>query len=233
MKKTILLFIMLLSFSLFGQNLQMHYDFGENRQYFTSTLEMFKPDEFGATFWFVDIDYCDGDGAGSASMAYWEIARYITLPFLKKSEILSPVSATVQYNDGLSLNGAFGNVWLAGISYPVDLKVVTIATDILYRKAENQDANFQLTFVWFKSFLNDKISFTGFLDIWGQNNFDDFDGNEDETDSQIVFLAEPQLWVKLADHLSIGSEVELSRNFVFAAGDKIQVMPTISLKWNF
>jgi len=231
MKKTILLLITLLSLSLFGQNLQLHYDFGENRRYCTSTLEMFKPDDFGATFWFVDIDY--NSSSNSASMAYLEIARYITLPFLKKSKILSPLSATVQYNDGLSLNGAFGNVWLTGISYPIDLKVVTVATDVLYRKAENQGANFQLTFVWFKSFLNNKISFTGFLDIWGQNNFDDFDGDEDGTDSQIVFMTEPQLWLNLTDHLSIGSEVEISRNFIFAAGDKIQVMPTLGLKWNF
>ena len=217
-----------LSLSAFGQNLQVHYDFGKDRSYVTSTLEMFEPDNFGATFWFVDIDY--NSSSNSASMAYWEIARYINLPFLKKSDILSPMSATIQYNDGLDINDAFGNVWLAGISYPIDLKVVTVATDILIRKAENQGANFQLTFVWYKSFLNDKISFTGFLDIWGQNNFD---GDKDGTDSQIVFMTEPQLWVNLTDHLSIGGEVEISRNFIFAAGDKIQAMPTLGLKWDF
>ena len=221
--------LLLLSLSASGQNLQVHYDFGKDRNFVTSTLESFTPDKFGATFWFVDIDY--NSSSNSASMAYWEIARYINLPFLKESNLLSPLSATVQYNDGLELNGgAFGNVWLAGISYPFDLKVMTVATDVLYRKAENQSANFQLTFVWYKSFLKDKISFTGFLDIWGQNNFD---GDEDGTDSQIVFMTEPQLWVNLTDHLSIGGEVEISRNFIFAADDKIQVMPTLGLKWNF
>ncbi|MBU4446538.1 DUF5020 family protein [bacterium] len=220
--------LLFLSLSAFGQNLQVHYDFGKDRSFVTSTLESFTPDKFGATFWFVDIDY--NSSSNSASMAYWEIARYINLPFLKKSSILSPLSATVQYNDGLDLNGAFGNVWLAGISYPIDLKVVTVATDVLYRKTENQGANFQLTFVWFKSFLNDKITFTGFLDIWGQNNFD---GDEDGTDSQIVFMTEPQLWVNLTDHLSIGGELEISRNFLFGVGDKIQLMPTLGLKWDF
>ncbi len=222
-----------LSLSAFGQNLQVHYDFGEDRSYVTSTLEMFKPDKFGATFWFVDIDYNDEAGKESASMAYWEIARYINLPFLKNAWALQKLSATIQYNDGLNTLDGFGSVWLAGVSYPIDLKFVTIATDVLYRKAENQGANFQLTFVWYKSFLNDKITFTGFLDIWGQNNFDDFEGNEDETNSQIVFMTEPQLWVNLTDHLSIGGEVEISRNFIFAAGDKIQLMPTLGLKWDF
>jgi hypothetical protein len=31
----------------------------------------------------------------------------------------------------------------------------------------------------------------------------------------------------------IGGEVEISRNFVFVAGAKIQVMPTLGLKWDF
>jgi hypothetical protein len=84
--------------------------------------------------------------------------------------------------------------------------------------------------VWYKSFLNDKISFTGFFDIWGQKNFD---GDEDGTNSQIVFMTEPQLWLNLADHMYIGGEVEISRNFVFVAGAKIQVMPTLGLKWDF
>ncbi|MCK4715281.1 MAG: DUF5020 family protein, partial [Candidatus Marinimicrobia bacterium] len=129
--------LLLLSLSASGQNLQVHYDFGKDRNFVTSTLESFTPDKFGATFWFVDIDY--NSSSNSASMAYWEIARYINLPFLKESNLLSPLSATVQYNDGLELNGgAFGNVWLAGISYPFDLKVMTVATDVLYRKAENQ-----------------------------------------------------------------------------------------------
>jgi len=220
--------LLFLSLSAFGQNLQVHYDFGKDRNFVTSTLESFTPDKFGATFWFVDIDY--NSPSNSASMAYWEIARYINLPFLKNAGVLQKLSATIQYNDGLNTFDGFGSVWLAGVSYPIDLKFVTIATDVLYRKAENQSANFQLTFVWFKSFLNNKITFTGFFDIWGQNNFD---GDGNGTDSQIVFMTEPQLWMNLTDHLSIGGEVEISQNFIFAAGDKIQVMPTLGLKWDF
>ena len=53
-----------------GQNLQIHYDFAEDRRYFTSTLEMYKPDEKGATFWFVDFEY-NQPGNKSASVGYW------------------------------------------------------------------------------------------------------------------------------------------------------------------
>jgi hypothetical protein len=40
-----------------AQNFQLHYDFGEDRKYFTATLEMFRPDTLGSTFWFADLDF--------------------------------------------------------------------------------------------------------------------------------------------------------------------------------
>ena len=230
MQKIYFPLLILLSLSLSAQNLQLHYDFGEGRQYLTSTLEMFKPDDFGATFWFVDIDYNDGNSANSAAMAYWEIARYITLPFLKNSPALSKLSATVQYNDGLNTFGGFGSVWLGGVSCPIDLKVITINTDLLYRHAEKQPGNFQLTLVWFKSFCNEKLVFTGFMDIWGQENFD---GDAGGTDAQLVLLSEPQLWFNVSTHLALGGEVEISRNLIYAAGDAWKFMPTLGLKWEF
>lgn len=221
--------VLILTAGICGQNLQLQYDFGEDRHYLTSTLEMFKPDDFGATFWFVDIDYDDGSGASSASMAYWEIARYIAMPFLKNNPSLSKLAATVQYNDGLNTSGGFGSVWLAGLSYPIDLKIVTLNTDLLYRSAENQPGSFQLTLVWFKSFLENKLVLTGFMDIWGQENFD---GDTDSTDKQLVLLSEPQLWFNVTKHLALGGEVEISRNFI-AGGTAWKWMPTLGLKWNF
>ena len=38
-------------------NLQTFYDFGKDRQYLTTTFEMFKPDKFGDTFFFIDHYY--------------------------------------------------------------------------------------------------------------------------------------------------------------------------------
>ena len=78
-----------------GQNLQLHYDFASDRQYFTSTLEMFRSDEKGATFWFVDFDY-NQPGNKSVSLGYWEFARYFKLPFKEG------LSATLQFNDGVA-----------------------------------------------------------------------------------------------------------------------------------
>ena len=73
MKKTILTLIaaIALSMGLYeanAQNVQLHYDMG--RGCTTSTVEMFKADDGGSTFFFVDMDYNP-----KVSGAYWEIAR--------------------------------------------------------------------------------------------------------------------------------------------------------------
>ncbi len=94
MKRLLILFVLLSTTCLYSQNLQLHYDFGEDRKYFTTTLEMFKPDEYGSFFFFVDMDY-NYPGNKSMSLGYWEIARYINSYFIKD------LSLTVQYNDGI------------------------------------------------------------------------------------------------------------------------------------
>lgn len=218
MKKCISSILLIFPMILCAQNIQLHYDFGEDREYFTTTIEMFKPDEFGATFFFFDLDYNYPKGDKSASLSYFEIARYIKLPVNK-------FSATIQYNDGTALWGPLGPIWLGGVSYPIDLGFVTISTDILFRKARNSEApDGQLTLVWFKPFLNNKLHFKGFLDLWNRDKFDE-DGKD------IVFLSEPQLWYNFGKHLAIGGEVELSKNFL--PSNDFEIKPTLGLKWNF
>lgn len=217
MKKALLLAF--LAIFGFAQNLQLHYDFTKPRRYLTSTIEMFKPDEYGATFFFVDMDY-NNKGNKNVSLAYWEIARYIALPFADKK-----LSFTLQYNDGMTNNFSFDNVWLAGLSYPIDLGFVTINTDFLVRKEHNHDLGGQLTFVWFKPFMDGKIEFSGFCDIWTSKH-------KNATDTKFIFLTEPQIWYNVDKHLAIGGEVEISKNFIFGK-DNIQIFPTVALKWNF
>ena len=50
-----------------------------------------------------------------------------------------------------------------------------------------------------------------------------------------MILSEPQLWFNANDHLSIGTEVEFSNNFIYNTYDdqSFFVNPTIALKWNF
>ena len=72
MKKLSILFVIALFATqiatLKAQNLQVQYDF--ERGCVTSTVEMFRPDAGGSTYFFVDMD-CAPKMIG----AYWEIAR--------------------------------------------------------------------------------------------------------------------------------------------------------------
>ncbi|MBL7838294.1 MAG: DUF5020 family protein, partial [Bacteroidetes bacterium] len=143
---------------IFAQNLQLHYDYGKDRKHFTSTIEMFKPDDLGATFFFVDFDFNQA-GNKSISLSYFEIARYFKIPGLDR------VSATVQYNDGTAPWGPLGHVWLGGGSYAFNIEKGSLSLDVLARKDYlSQDLDVQGTLVWFFPLFDGKVAFTGFID---------------------------------------------------------------------
>lgn len=234
MKKTVAILIVLFSVaSLKAQNLQVHYDFGKTRKLVTSTVEMFKPDKWGSTFFFIDMNY-DANNGKTVSLAYWEIARGIKLG-------KSPFAAHVEYNGGFgqfnmgSAYGAFpiNDAWLAGFDYNIHNADFTkgITFQVLYKYIrDKQDASFQLTTVWYMHLLNKKLTFDGFADFWREDNsFTNSDETVDKT--KFVFLTEPQIWYNLTENLSLGSEVEISSNF---SGNKgFMVNPTLAGKWKF
>lgn len=210
-----------------AQNIQLHYDMGKDRGYFTSTVEMFRPDKTGNTFFFIDFDYGVGDVEG-VSLAYFEIARVFTLG-------KSPFGWHGEYNGGFGqfkatpFNGAYTihNAWLTGIDYSWNASDFSrgFSLKALYKNIANtiddKPHNFQLTAVWYLNFLNGKMSFTGFADLW----------KEKTAFGDMIFLTEPQLWYNFNKNFAAGGEVELSSNF--AGMDGFKVMPTVGLKYTF
>ena len=81
----------------------------------------------------------------------------------------------------------------------------------------------QFTAVWFQNFANNKFTFRGFLDFWSAPKL----GDKDE--KQGVFITEPQLMYNINKNFSIGTEVEISKNFV-PSGD-FTVNPTAMVRW--
>jgi hypothetical protein len=224
--KTLLTLILALMVSgLFSQNLQVHYDLGKDRKFVTTTLEMFKPDKWGSTFFFVDFDYNANDVEG-VSLAYLEIARAVKF-------WSSPFALQVEYNGGFGQfmpGGAYQiyDAWLAGGQYTLNTadysKIFTL--QLLYKNIRGKhDFAYQITGVWSMHFMDKKVSFTGFADFWREDNVF---GTET---TEFVFLTEPQLWYNFGQHLSLGGEVEVSSNF---AGNKgMMVNPTLAAKWTF
>jgi hypothetical protein len=233
MKKSYLLVI--LSFLMTGaisQNVQLHYDFGKDRKFPTTTVEMFKPDKWGSTFFFVDMDYNVGDQTG-VNMAYWEIARAINIG-------KTPFAFHAEYNGGFGsfkadpFNGAYqiNGAWLAGVDYIYNnadfSKGFTI--QVLYKNIRDKhDAAFQLTGVWYMHMFNKKLTFSGFADLW-REDFTFVDGESIE-ETKFVFLTEPQLWYNFSENISLGTEIEFGSNFGGVKG--FAVNPTIGAKWTF
>lgn len=225
MKRIVLLFFVLVGFvSSKSQNLQLHYDMGEDRGYMTTTLEMFKPDKNGSTFFFVDFDY-NKDAGNSVSFAYMEIAR--GLKFWD-----SPWEIHVEYNGGTFVNDA----WLLGANYTWNNSDFTRIFTLqgMYKNIKDyEDPSFQITGVWTMHFANKKVTFSGFADLWKEKKvFEEYTGGglPDIVETDYIFLTEPQIWYNATEKFSLGSEVEIASNFTEKG---ITICPTLAVKWEF
>ena len=213
-----------------AQNLQLLYDTGRNCA--TSTVEMFRPDAGGSTFFFIDMDY-----SPKVVGAYWEISR--ELNFWQDSK-MGWMSVHLEYDGGLNTTaGSFNNAWLAGLTYSGHSKDYskTWSLSAMYKlipgtvnaQGSRDVHNFQITGVWNINFAKGWCDFNGFADFWREARA--------WQNTSYIFIAEPQFWVNLYKipgmekvRLSIGGEVELSYNFVKPG---FSVMPAVGLKWNF
>jgi hypothetical protein len=206
---------------------------GKDRGYFTSTVEMFKPDKTGKTYFFIDMDYGVGKVEG-VSLAYFEISR--CFKFGK-----SPFRWQAEYNGGLLQDNAkqaytIDNAWLTGIDYSWDASDFSkgFSIKVLYKNIANtidrKPNSFQLTTVWYLNFAQGKMSFTGFADFWKEKS-DFFLNAPIGTVTKFVFLSEPQFWYNFNKNFSAGGEVEIASNFALHKG--LKACPTVAVKYNF
>lgn len=248
MKKNFSVFFFLLligfSFTAKAQNIQVMYDFCKDRQYVTTTLEMFKADKWGSNFFFVDI-YHNNNNKGlintySPQGAYTEIAR--GLNFWQNTK-LGNLSAHVEYNGGLGVN----NAWLFGLEYLFHSKDYryTLTVEALYKTISHIDQNvpLQFTLIWGCNdiFGAKGLSFSGFADFWWEEHDWNLLSNPlpNQKDlTQIVFISEPQLWYNVGrffkcENLNIGGEVEIAYNFSGNIKKGWYFNPCLGVKWVF
>ncbi len=251
MKKIYLFVVAALALSVSVQaqtNIQEMYDF--NRDQMTTTLEMFKPDNWGGTFFFVDIYHTKNI---APTDFYVEIAR--SLNFWHNTP-MKDFSLHAEWNGGCGIFPnyiGFGgypvkNAWLFGAEYffhSNDFKN-TLTLEVLYKDIRNGESKLPLQFtaVWG---MNDLFGvkglvFSGFADFWWENQvlanpewnkltlvqqaLAAIQGTPTPTvNTTGVFITEPQLWYNIGQHfhcdnLFIGGEVEISSNFIGATNEK-------------
>ena len=239
MKKILLSALLFIAcLPMFAQlNVQMHYDLGKaiygdelsNRPLFTATVENFKADKWGNTFFFIDLDF----GDNTMKSVYAEFAREFNLG-------KSPFAAHVEYNGGLSGFGSYNDAYLAGAAWNWANKNFskTFSLKLLYKYLANQPSSnkhsWQVTTVWGIHFAKGLCSFSGFADLWHDNSVT---GN-------LIFCSEPEFWFHLNAlesvdddfKLSVGAEVELTKNMVWPAeglNDNFYAIPAVGVKWTF
>ena len=228
-----------------AQNVQLHYDLGHslyndlgNRPSVTTTVEMFKPDTWVSTYLFTDIDYQRDGVAG----AYWEIAREFNVTKNKQWAF------HVEYNGGLNSDEdtwnatRFQHAVLAGGAWnwhSADFSR-TFSVQALWKyyfKNRHYGARpfngFQLTEVWGIQFAKGFCTFSGFCDLW----------YDPSANGKWIVISEPQFWWNLNKfkgwekiNLSVGTEWELSNNFVWndkGEHNRFYFIPTIAAKWTF
>lgn len=235
MKKfTLIIASILFSSIIMAQNIQMHYDFGKaddngqsvERNYLTSTVEMFKPDNHGSTFFFIDMDYNSSNGG--VQLLYWEISR--GLKFWK-----FPMEVHLEFASGnlVAANGngfQFNGSTMTGVNFPLQLGNVSLSAAPLFRHTIGTDAaDFQFTGTWFTLLANKKIAITGFIDIWTQ---DKWNQTGEKDGKKWLILTEPQFWYNINNQFALGTEIEISRYFATFDGD-LDFMPTVAAKWTF
>ena len=234
---TLVLMALLLPIAAFGQNFQVHYDFGrqlysseeDDRPKLTLTYETFKADGLGSWYYFVDVDVRN-DGV---SAAYTEVSREFRLGSK------SPFAAHIEFDGGLNLKGSYQNALLIGPAYnghSSDFSK-TWSLQLMYRQTLKGGTNkalagVQLTGVWGLTFGQGKWTFSGFADLWtGYIPEWDAEGQK----KGLVLLTEPQIWYNICKTVSIGSEWEISNNFISRTSDSkksFYVNPTLALKFS-
>ena len=224
-------------------NAQLFYDFGSDRKYATLTLEMFKGDKWGSTYFFIDHDFNYDQHVEGPNLApggtYTEISR--ALNFWKKSK-LKDLSLHVEYNGGITKSYPINNAWLFGLEYFIHDKSFrnTLTFQVLYKtiRKAGQSVPMQLTAVWGCNdlFGVKGLTFDGFADFWWETHNVDYQSDGSSDLAHTVFITEPQLWYRVGQHfgcdnLNVGTEIELSTNFGSTGGFKCR--PCLGVKWDF
>lgn len=227
-------------------NIQQHYDLGHSlytnelteRPSMTTTFEMFKPDRWGSTFFFVDLDYYSRGVAG----AYAEIAREFSVTKNRQWAVHIEYNGGVTTPENLSYGNRFQQAVLMGGAWnwhSADFSK-TFSLQAMYKyyfrgqqPYQRAFSGVQLTEVWSITFARGLCTFRGFCDLWYNQSVR---GNW-------ILLSEPQFWINLNTlrgmkdvNLSLGTEVEISNNFVWndkGRNDKLFIIPTLAAKWTF
>ncbi|MCQ2228593.1 MAG: DUF5020 family protein [Bacteroidales bacterium] len=241
-------------------NVQLHYDLGHNlysdaeaqRQAVTATFEFLKPDRLGSTFMFIDLDFHGNDTNNNGAMgAYCDLSRDFTVKHVNEA---NNITAHFQYTGGLNTTaGSYQQAMMIGPAWQwhsMDFSrmfILQVSYKQYFKHLQNEaHPSFQVATIWNINFAQGLFTFNGLAETWyGYSpDFVSIPGAPDPVlipKKKVAFLAEPQFWINVIgrerpnDRLSVGTEWEISNNFIYPSQGtrSFFINPTLALKYTF
>ncbi|HPG41156.1 MAG TPA: DUF5020 family protein [bacterium] len=230
--------LLLITTSVFAQNLQLHNDFrhsidpdNNSRDYTTLSFETFRLESYGSMFMKMDVDFKGAhNNPGnlftqiSHTFKFWDFPAFLHL----------------EYSGGLGVDSKSGygyaidNAYMVGAAYPFQLGNAWWSTYLVYRynNFTQGSHDLQYSLYWGQNFLRNKISLLGHLVLWTENKDHGDPWTAGQTGKKLLFLSEPQIWYNINKLLAIGTEIKLFYH-VYSYSDGWLVYPTLAIKYNY
>jgi hypothetical protein len=222
------------SFAASGLSLETHMKFSPRvgEKVFMETFTGWADDSTGGWFFFIDLSSASEYSMGYG-FNYFEVARDFSFGKIFGSEGLNPLSLHLEYNG--STHDSLCS-YLTGLKYELSgyPYILTISLSAKMHRdnggAPEPDPTWQATFVWSLTFSDGLMNFNGFVDVWNNTGLD-----------KIAFLTQPQFLFNLgklglgktAESFWLGTEVEIRKNAFGWDSTKVNVTPSVFLRYDF
>jgi len=218
-----------------AQSVQLHYDLRHSvdprnnaRNFPALTFKHFKSMEFGSFLIKVEADL--NGSRNNVSKVYSEITQ--TLKFWDP-----PVFLHLEYTGGIGLfDDATGgyyldNAYLVGAARPFQWMGSWASIYLAYKYTNFRRASHdpQFSIYWGKGFLK-RWDFASTAVMWTQNKNHGDASTGNLSGKRFSFLAENEIWYKVASRIAVGSETRVSVN-VYATDHRLHVYPTIGVRY--
>jgi hypothetical protein len=223
-----------------AQNLQVHYDFRhfvdpnlQKVNFPSFTFEYFKQIDTASRGSFLFKLQADLNARrNNVGQTFMQISQ--SLRFWQPKVFLS-----VNYSGGLGLSGdSFGytifNSFGAGATYPFQWKGAWISLSLLarYNAFAKPSYDPQFTLYFGRGIRNYQVFIAGSFVFWTQNRNVGIESTMHERGKKFSFFGDPQIWIRLKNNLSAGSRINVFYH-IYTIADRIQLYPTVGLKYQF
>jgi hypothetical protein len=240
MKISLIFLFMLTEILIFGQELQLHYDFRHSvdpklndKNFSWINFKYFKKiDTLGTGDFLFEVQTFLNGKDKNIGQAFIQAAQNIK--FWKPKVYLY-----LYYSGGLGATPtSFGyyiaNSYSVGVTYPLTYAKTWLSFSLLYRYSAlaNPSHDPQMNIYIGGALMNYRLMYSSTFVIWAPDRDNGFPDNIGKSGKMVSFFADPQLWYSLGKGLSIGSRVSL---FYHVLNDENRMMayPTIGIKKNF